>query len=74
MPSRQMRERRCCLLIATLYGDGVMSAKSAHHRAEMWGLMNDWLKASPSRIPDLDSLHGVRLRDLREIPLSESAT
>jgi hypothetical protein len=31
--------------------------KYTNRRAEMWGLMNDWLKTTPCRIPDTDSLH-----------------
>jgi len=32
--------------------------KFANRRAEMWGTMRDWLKETPCRIPDSDSLHG----------------
>lgn len=31
-------------------------AKYINHRAEMWGLMRDWLKEAPVQIPDEDSL------------------
>jgi hypothetical protein len=44
--------------------EGVNSGEKAlepdrysNKRAEMWGQMSDWLKDSPCRIPDLDSLH-----------------
>lgn len=32
--------------------------KYTNRRAEMWGTMRDWLKETPCRIPDSDSLHG----------------
>jgi hypothetical protein len=32
--------------------------KFANRRAEMWGTMRDWIKETPCRIPDSDSLHG----------------
>lgn len=31
--------------------------KYTNKRAEMWGLMNDWIKDTPSKIPDEDTLH-----------------
>ncbi len=30
----------------------------SNRRAEMWGLMRDWMKETPCKIPDSDSLHG----------------
>lgn len=32
--------------------------KYSNRRAEMWGSMRDWIKETPCRIPDSDSLHG----------------
>lgn len=32
--------------------------KFSNRRAEMWGNMRDWIKQSPCKIPDSDSLHG----------------
>lgn len=32
--------------------------KYTNRRAEMWGEMRDWIKQTPCRIPDSDSLHG----------------
>jgi hypothetical protein len=44
--------------------EGVNSGEKAlepdrysNRRAEMWGQMSDWLKTTPCRIPDNDSLH-----------------
>lgn len=40
--------------------------KYYNKRAEMWGLMNEWLRDLPSEIPDMDSLHadlcGIRYK------------
>lgn len=32
--------------------------KFANRRAEMWGNMRDWMRETPCKIPDSDSLHG----------------
>lgn len=41
-------------------------SKYANKRGEMWGLLNDWLRAEPVQIPDIDSLHadicGIRYK------------
>jgi hypothetical protein len=34
------------------------SDKYSNRRAEMWGTMRDWIRETPCRIPDSDSLHG----------------
>lgn len=31
--------------------------KYGNRRAEMWGLMRDWIKSQPAKIPDTDTLH-----------------
>jgi len=35
----------------------LQSERFRNRRAEMWGLMNEWLKSRPCRIPDSDTLH-----------------
>jgi hypothetical protein len=45
-------------LVAVNFGGSPMdSTKYANKRAEMWGLMRDWLMDSPVSIPDSDELH-----------------
>lgn len=41
-------------------------SKYSNKRAEMWGVLNDWLRGDPVQIPDIDSLHadicGIRYK------------
>lgn len=40
------------------FGESALEAeKYSNRRAEMWGLMADWIKSAPCRIPDSDTLH-----------------
>ncbi|HEX7114974.1 MAG TPA: hypothetical protein VF193_07565 [Steroidobacter sp.] len=40
------------------FGESALdSDRYSNRRAEMWGLMADWIKSAPCRIPDSDTLH-----------------
>lgn len=46
------------LLVAVNSGEAPIDAtKYKNKRAEMWGLLNDWLKSQPAQVPDSDELH-----------------
>jgi hypothetical protein len=55
------------LLVAVNSGEAPLDAKKyKNKRAEMWGLMNEWLKSQPAQVPDSDELHA----DLTQIRYS----
>lgn len=55
------------LLVAVNSSESPLDAvKYSNKRAEMWGLINEWLKSQPASVPDSDELHA----DLTQIRYS----